>query len=517
MPLLRWTKEQSVLVPVFFALLFLVSLVGFRAYGISWDEPNMTNVGEYAYNYVFRGQPWAAENAQRFYGTAFEMLLATIRNVGEITSPRSIFLMRHLVTFWFFVAGVYFFYRLVSHRFRRWQFGLFGALLLVLSPRIFADAFYNSKDIPAMVSFVISMYTMALFLEKKTWKRLLWHALATGLVIGIRITGAIVPAFTIFFLLIHTARDVQENNDDLTQYLPQMVAYVIGSLLATIALWPFLWEHALSHFLEAYRFMSTIGIDTFYMGQQIHHLPWHYVFVWIGITTPWLYVIAFLGGLMLLMLQCIRHPLRFLGHQSNDVLTLLWFFVPILAVYVSGAGIFDGWRHLYFIYPAFLLIGLTGIDRLWMALKNHGQVPIGLYGKWIIVALFALQSVYLAVWMIVHHPVQNVYFSIPAKLVQGNFELDYWGLSFREGIEYVLAHDARPQVSMYFNSSPGFSTLNILRDEDRARIVVASSEENAEYFLSNYRFHYKEDYPYEPLKIFTVDGVRILGVYRVGR
>ncbi len=515
MLLSRRTREKFFLVPLFFGLLFVVSLVGFRAYGISWDEPNMTNVGEYAYNYVFRGQPWATENAQRFYGTAFEMLLAIIRNGFEITSPRAIFLMRHLVTFWFFIVGVYFFYRLATHHFRRWQFGLFGALLLVLSPRIFADAFYNSKDIPAMVSFIVSMYTMVLFLEKKTWKRLLWHALATGLVIGIRITGVIVPAFTVLFLIIHTARDVQENNDDLTQYLSQIVAYVIGSLLATIALWPFLWEHAVSHFLEAYRFMSTIGIDTFYMGQQIHRLPWHYVFVWIGITTPWLYVIFFLAGLVVLLTQMIRHPFRSLGHQSNEVLFLLWFFVPILAVYVSGAGIFDGWRHLYFVYPAFLLIGLTGIDRLWTALNDHGKVSIRLYGKRIIVALFALQSVYLAVWMIVHHPVQNVYFSIPANLVQGNFELDYWGLSFREGIEYVLAHDARPQISMYFNSSPGFSTLNILRDEDRARIVVAPSEEEAAYFLSDYRFHYTEEYPYEPVKMFTVDGVRILGVYKV--
>ncbi len=509
-------QERSVLVPLFFVLLFAVSWIGYSAYGVSWDEPNMTNVGEYAYNYVFLGQPWATEAAQRFYGTSFELPLSIVRHVLNITDPRSIFLMRHLLTFWLFIVGVAFFYRLASRHLHSWRMGLLGAFLLVLSPRIFADAFYNSKDIPAMVSFIIAMDTLMFFLEKKTWPRTLAHALATAFVISIRITGILIPAFTVLFLIIHTIRDAQERNDEFSQFVPVGFGYLVLSVIATVAMWPFMWQNPVGHFMEAYHFMSSIGIDTFYMGEQIHHLPWHYVFVWVGITTPLLYTLFFLTGVGRMLWQIVRHPIQFLYHHSNETLFLLWFFTPIAAVYVAGAGIFDGWRHLYFIYPAFLLIALQSIHALWQWLLSLGKTKAAQVLKRVTAGILALNSLYLISWMISNHPIQNVYFSLPKQFIEGKFELDYWGLSFRKGIEYVLAHDDRSSLFLSYNSSPGYSTINVLKPEDRARINNLPAESpDADYFLSDYRFHYTSDYPYEPYKIFTVDGIKILGVYKM--
>ena len=46
--------------------------------------------------------------------------------------------------------------------------GRLGSLFLILSPRIFAHSFYNSKDLAFLSFFIISIYTMVRYLEEKT-------------------------------------------------------------------------------------------------------------------------------------------------------------------------------------------------------------------------------------------------------------------------------------------------------------------------------------------------------------
>ena len=108
--------------------------------------------------------------------------------------------MRHLVTFLLFYTSVFFFYRLCKYRFNSWKIGLLGSLFLILSPRIFAHSFYNPKDLPFLSMFIISIYTLVSYLNRKTLPRAAIHALICALLIDIRILGIIVPLFTVIFL-----------------------------------------------------------------------------------------------------------------------------------------------------------------------------------------------------------------------------------------------------------------------------------------------------------------------------
>ena len=46
--------------------------------------------------------------------------------------------------------------------------------------------------------------------------------------------------------------------------------------------------------------------------------------------------------------------------------------------------------------------------------------------------------------MIKDHPHQNVYFNFLAgKNIQTKFELDYWGLSNKQALEYILKNDSK--------------------------------------------------------------------------
>src|SRR5207249_7353013 len=70
------------------------------------------------------------------------------------------------------------------------------------SPRIFAESFINSKDIPFMAATIVAIYTLVQLLDRRTLRAALIHALATGILIDIRILGIFMPAMTLAFLLL---------------------------------------------------------------------------------------------------------------------------------------------------------------------------------------------------------------------------------------------------------------------------------------------------------------------------
>jgi hypothetical protein len=98
---------------------------------------------------------------------------------------------------------------------------------------------------------------------------------------------------------------------------------------------------------------------------------------------------------------------------------------------------------------------------------------------------------------------------------KNNFDLDYWGLSYRKALEYILQYDKDKSIKIYFANSGGQRNLNILALDERRRIVQVNSIEEAKYFVSNYRWH-KEDYPYKnEFYAINIDGAKIMVVYKL--
>lgn len=509
----RLRRRPGACAAVFFACLFLAGLLAFRAYGVPWDEPNMYRAGEAAYSYVFEGKPWPEEHALRYYGMVFELPAVILTHLAGFTQLRPAIFLRHFLVFCTFFAGTWFFYLLAKKLLKNSWLALLGAVFLVLSPRIFADAFYNSKDLPNLALFTAAAYTLVRFLEEKNAKRALLHGLATALAIGLRLTSLLLPALTVLFVVLHALRDARSERGTVRRSVMLLALYLCAAALCTYAVWPFLWSHPVSHLLEAYRFMSGQPIDTYYMGERITRLPWHYVFVWIGITTPLLYTFFFLIGLAAIAATALHRPTRWLLESDEQLLPLLWFFLPILSVYATGAGIFDGWRHLYFLYPAFLLIALYGVRATYDFWERVLAQPRRL-AVWF-VGVLAVHSLWMAAWLVRNHPVQNAYFSIPARYVQHNFELDYWGLSFRPALERLLRMDSSPSIAVWMTSSPGASALSVLLPEEQARIQYVK-EEQATYVLNNYRgFDYAQTYPHPEVSAIKAGGVKILGIYKI--
>ena len=169
------TRSEWISVGLFFAVLLAVGLGVAGDYGISWDEFLNREHGVEAYKYAVQGDSHLFEYDDRYYGTAVELPLYVMEVSLGLKDSRAIFIMRHQVTFLLFVAGVAFFYVLSRRLFRSWTLALLGCAVLVISPRIFGQAFYNSKDLAFLSAFVASMFTMVVWLDAKTIRHAVLH------------------------------------------------------------------------------------------------------------------------------------------------------------------------------------------------------------------------------------------------------------------------------------------------------------------------------------------------------
>ena len=114
-----------------------------------------------------------------------------------------------------------------------------------------------------------------------------------------------------------------------------------------------------------------------------------------------------------------------------DFFIFLNFFIPIFFVITLNSTIYNGWRHLYFLYPFLIYLSIYGIKFL------NTKKNINIFK--IIFLLIIAQSMSNIVFIYKSHPVQNIYFNnISKTFVKGNLPIDYWGLGNKKTIDFLL-------------------------------------------------------------------------------
>ena len=93
-----------------------------------------------------------------YYGVGYELPLILFEKLFKVNNIEDIFLFRHKIIFLTTIIGNIFYFFLLKKIFKSSYYALLGSLLLIISPRLFAESFYNSKDIIFMHSFIISVF-----------------------------------------------------------------------------------------------------------------------------------------------------------------------------------------------------------------------------------------------------------------------------------------------------------------------------------------------------------------------
>lgn len=487
---------------VFFALLLVIGLCLVGDYGVTNDEDAQRDIGLTSVRYVaelfapafVKTHPDLLNPSyvlstfkDRDYGVAFEMPVAWADQALGFKSSREMLIFRHFCTFLVCVGGVAGLYCLAKRRFRSWPIGLVGALMLVLSPRLFGEMFYNSKDAVFLAAFAIATNTVVAFVKQPDWRRAGWSALACALAIDVRLMAVLLPAAAtglVGLRVAHGAYPWRRVAGRLAGYLG-----LLGVLV--VLFWPYLWENPPHNFYLALHDMARFprwNGTMLYAGELVpgSRLPWHYGSVWIGITTPILYLLGFLAGGFLILKQALRRGWRLFATDDEwqDLLFLGLALAPLVVVVALRSVLYDGWRQLYFVYGPLLLVSLRGLVALGSWRPRWWQV------RWRQLSYAALGGTFLAMAGQIRamHPLQNTYFNaLAGRHVESRFEIDYWTGSYRKGLEWILAHDRRPHIRVAGRMGLAVGrNISILPEAARNRLKEVAEIPAADYFVSSY-------------------------------
>jgi hypothetical protein len=547
-------KELAVVkyIPVLFFLAYLgLGIAIYGDYGMSWDEGLQREHGNVSARYIHKWVDYTRfwdgyqENTftdnelynypHRYYGVWFSTPMAWLEKGLRLQTYRQYFMMRHLSTFLLYWLGAVLFYFLLLGRFKHWAWALLGSGLMMLSPRLFAHSFYNPKDIPLLFLYLLSIWSLFRFWLKPGLSNALLHGLSCGMLIGMRVVGLIMPLMTLFLIGLDVVLNRRWQSPWLKKYFFGLLAYLPATAFFTVFFWPFLWEAPLQNLAESFRVMSQYGWGgkVLFMGKMIDatEMPWYYIPYWIGISTPILYLcLAVLAVLLLLpgLWHNISKP-RQKGIWADDGQRKDWamaglLVAPLLAVIVKESVVYDGWRHLFFVYPCLLYLTVLGAYkcREWIAKR---KMPMRQYLNIAALSVLLLSMAHTAWWMYHNHPHQNVYFnSLRTGNLFGQYDLDYWGNSYKQGMEALAGLDDSSTIKIAYQSYPATLNYDFLPPHLHNRFVLVENWEEADYYLCNYRMWLEEIWqvrqkmgPFAGEKVYEmkVGQTPIFGIYKL--
>ena len=509
-------KISQKIIFLLFSTFFLVGLLTFKDYGISVDEEwhrisgfyflnyilsftsfdelkNMVDIQLNEYDVFYFGTAFEIVAKNPYHGVVFDLPLALIEVVFKIDDSKDYFHLRHLLTFLLFFVSSIFFYKLLLNRFLNYNIALIGTLFFVLSPRIYGHSFFNNKDIVFLSLAAIALYYCFKSLEKLSYKNLFIFAILAALATGQRILGIFFPISFIFFYLL----TVLSNNKNLKSS-PYIIFFIFFYCLFLILFWPVLWSNPIEKFFLALQYFSHhwLEIQFLFDGNYVYSnfLPYDYILTWILISTPILYVILFIIGYILIFK---RFFIKFINIKDNthyydlwrgnnekkDLFILFNFTLFIFYLSTSEIVLYTGWRHVYFINIFIIYIATYAFYQIDLNLKLKSIKKF----QFVIVSLCLVFIVYK---MIIYHPYQNIYFNnFFNKNAHEKFEVDYWGLTGKKFLEYILFLEKNKNLIKIGTASflPLERSTKLLSEKDRKKIsIVGQNFQDADYLYTNF-------------------------------
>ena len=492
----------------FFITLFIIQITIFRDYGFANDEAISRFNGLVSYNYIidkfnlggfqlYPNIPKLENYTDKDYGVIFELLLVVIEKILDLKETRSIYLSRHFVVSTIFFIGCIFFY-LTLRKFFSKKISLLGTLIFFTHPRIFAQSFYNSKDIVFLVLFCISNYFFINYFLKQNFKNILFLSIFIALAICIRPMALIIPFLFIFFFTMQNLD--RENFRKFILVLP----FIFFTSIFTFLFWPYLWDDP-SRIFEVLGSMSKfrwVG-EVFFNGEYhvAKYMPWDYIPTMILTTSPIFLIVIFLVGLFVISKNFLFNLIKLKFNNENiwknEIELFLFYslciiFLTIGLIIELSATIYNGWRQIYFIYPSIVFVSIFGLNYL-LKFQN--------YRRYTFIFIF-LSLLFNCYSLIKNHPYQYTFYNsiITNKNIR-NFELDYYGVSNLDILKKLSSISDKKIYKIYvFSNNLYYLSLNMMSENEKKKYQFVNKIEEADFILTN---HYYQDYYFKEKNYLT--------------
>ena len=471
----EWARFHSPAL-VLWCMFLLAGLAIIDDYGVSADTDLQRRITIDTLNYVLHDdEKNLSLTHDHLYGVAFELplLLLTERVLG-LEDPRHVYLARHVLTHLFFLLGGFCCYLLARRLSGDRLVALLVMLLFLLSPRLYAHSFFNSKDAVFASAFVMALLFVSRAFDRDSLGAYRWCGAATGLLVNLRIMGAVLFAVVLAFrgwAWFRAGEGAARRRAAAT-----LGGFALwGGVVLLISL-PHLWEDPIGRLAEMVAASADhpLVLYQLFRGQVFSSaaLPWDYVLRWFAISQPPVTLLLGMLGIGALGLAAQGVIGRGAGAGPGGawgaaelrfgVLLATCFALPMVAFVLLRPNTHSAWRHFYFLHGPFCLLAtfaLTGLRQL---------SARGARKRWVGGAACALTVAGLGVVVVQMaqiHPNQHLYFNLLAdrktpERLRTQYEMDYWGMATQQGYEYILQHAPASTINMRPRIFPALADIH---------------------------------------------------------
>ena len=427
------------------AILLPIMVLSSFDFGVTWDEKDRHKNGELIWQFLrgLRSRSAFAETGGHLYPGLFDVICAALE--GWVPLERYVF--RHVVNATFGWIGVVFCGRLAARLFGAWA-GPLAMVLLASSPRYFADSMNNPKDLPFAAMTVVALFYISAVSPRwphVSWTAALKIAVALGLALSIRVGAVVYVGYFGLILGAYVLAERRPNLRRLADTTARVLTVVLLTLLVGTVFWPWAGGAPLVR-----PFLALQGAANYpwnglvlFNGHEYRadELPWYYAPWWFLISTP----PVVLAGVAL-------SPFVWSSRADLARTVALWLMaiIPVVAGIVMHSTLYDGIRHLEFVYPVLVLLSTAG----WVGLLRRTRPA------WLRPAAAAGLAVGIASVVIFHvrfHPNQGVYFNALVGGPRGAFtryDMDYWGNCMLQAVEWSVDTARSSGVTVTISGNP---------------------------------------------------------------
>ena len=167
-------KNKNILVYLIFFAILLIGINIYKDYGLTLDDEVYRKYGKLSYEYIkilfsnenvfsLNGlesfsEKVTGEEVISYHPILYELVLAMLTDLFNVNDTKEIFELSHFLNFLIFFISLIFFYKFIYKKFNSIFYASFSIIILFLSPRMFAEAFYNSRDIFFLSLFIFCIY-----------------------------------------------------------------------------------------------------------------------------------------------------------------------------------------------------------------------------------------------------------------------------------------------------------------------------------------------------------------------
>lgn len=512
----RWTWAL-------FALHGLLICLTFLDYGVTYDEEWRLTYGEYVFRWYADGfervpgpnndafDYWTLPNEAALFGT----LVAALARI----SPLGLYETSHLLNAFFGLlggVGAWRLGRLLSGE----RAGFSAALMLLLVPRWFGHSFHNPIDVP-MATFTVwalgFLVTWVRALPAPRWRDTIALGFCLGSALGVRIGAVILGSFVGLAILLWCFLEWKRERPSWARVIKVLsvhgFALLVVAWLALLPWWPKAQVHPTHPFWALQAGLSFHQeIEVLFAGETIlnQDVPRSYLSRWMLISLPGYLLVALVLSLFVFLKNGARLQLG-VATVFGAVL------VPLSFTWLTAPTDYDGMRHFLFLVPPLCVLAAVGIERLTEQLAGRG-VRIAL------AVVLGLGMTLTAVDMVRLHPYQSVYFNrIAVGGLAGaheNYELDYWGASFREAVEWIHENSETGGRRVKVGSSMWPGLVTEVLDAQRFEYVGSvdhprDGDQRPELYIATERWGRLDAYPGEVIHRVERLGVPLAYIKRV--